>query len=61
MSNIFANMKDPDQENTLTKSILSDKNCLITGATGATGKLLVNQLLENGHEVKAFALSLIHI
>tara|TARA_B100000029_G_scaffold258221_1_gene254894 strand:+ start:443 stop:1192 length:750 start_codon:yes stop_codon:yes gene_type:complete len=28
---------------------------LITGATGATGKLLVNQLLENGHEVKAFA------
>ena len=28
---------------------------LIVGATGATGKLLVNQLLENGHEVKAFA------
>jgi len=28
---------------------------LIVGATGATGKLLVNQLLENGHKVKAFA------
>ena len=28
---------------------------LIVGATGATGKLLVDQLLENGHEVKAFA------
>ena len=40
MSNIFANMKDPDQENTLTKSILSDKNCLITGATGGLGREL---------------------
>ncbi len=30
-------------------------NILVTGATGATGKLLVNQLLEKGHEVKAFA------
>ena len=28
---------------------------LIVGSTGATGKLLVNQLLEKGHEVKAFA------
>ena len=28
---------------------------LIVGATGATGKLLVDQLLEYGHEVKAFA------
>ena len=28
---------------------------LIVGSTGATGRLLVNQLLSKGHEVKAFA------
>ena len=28
---------------------------LIVGSTGATGRLLVNQLLNKGHEVKAFA------
>ena len=27
---------------------------LILGATGATGRLVVNQLLWNGHEVNAF-------
>ncbi len=32
-------------------------NILIIGATGATGKLLVNQLLQNKHEVKAFVRS----
>ena len=30
---------------------------LIVGSTGATGRLLVNQLLSKGHEVKAFARS----
>ena len=30
---------------------------LIVGATGSTGKLLVNQLIENGHKVKAFVRS----
>jgi len=36
---------------------LAKEKILIVGATGATGNLLVNQLLENGHEVIAFARS----
>ena len=31
-------MKDSDQGKTLVKSILSDKNCLVTGATGGLGR-----------------------
>ena len=31
-------MNDSDEEKDLAKDILSDKNCLITGATGGLGK-----------------------
>ena len=46
MSNIFPNMKESDQEKTLTKSILSDKNCLITGATGGLGREIAKLFVE---------------
>ena len=39
-------MKDPDQEKTLAKSILSDKNCLITGATGGLGREIAKLFVE---------------
>ena len=39
-------MKESDQEKTLTKSILSDKNCLITGATGGLGREIAKLFVE---------------
>ena len=42
-------MKDPDQEKTLAKSILSDKNCLITGATGGLGREIAKLFVKKKH------------
>ena len=39
-------MKESDQEKTLTKGILSDKNCLITGATGGLGREIAKLFVE---------------
>ena len=39
-------MKDSDQGKTLVKSILSDKNCLVTGATGGLGREIAKLLVK---------------